>query len=192
MQDASWKFRIKYFLWLNTARQKYRTIKMCDSNNSTGHWRWKQKNKNKKQGKKKYISVSLPTPSTLFYLKNSSNNMNYPSKFGFDNREIIDFTGLHASSFLFKSEEMNKNVKPQTLFIFNFQNRYPSYIHTVYICKMGSTVFIMYKLLLSYCIAKREDRNPSIQQIRISICIKVYKSRSIIVRNQYMYYTAML
>lgn len=148
--------------------------------------------KNKKQGKKKYISVSLPTPSTLFYLKNSSNNMNYPSKFGFDNREVIDFTGLHASSFLFKSEEMNKNMKPQNLFIFNFQKWYPSYIHTVYICKIGSTVFIIYKLLLSYCIAKREGHYPSIQQIQISICIKVYESRNIIVRNQYMYLSAML
>ena len=57
---------------------------------------------------KKTNNKFLPTTSTLFYLKNSSNNMNNPSKFGFNYREFTVITVLQSCSFLFKSIK-NKN-----------------------------------------------------------------------------------
>lgn len=47
----------------------------------------------------------LPTTSRLFYFYNRSDNMNNPSKFGFNDREFTFGTGLNPRFFLLRSIE---------------------------------------------------------------------------------------
>ena len=56
---------------------------------STVLWRWR---------------VFLPATSALFYLNDSSYNMNDPCKLGFNNRKFTIITTLKPSSFLFQSK----------------------------------------------------------------------------------------
>lgn len=120
----------------------------------------------------------LPTTRTLLYFKNGSNDMNNPSQFVFNHCEIIVITRLNSCSFLFQwfKTEITNSFPPKE----NTKDRggriQKKFKHTVYNCRTGSIMFIINKLLLSYCTYKTEGSNN--QQISADCSRNQLKKRS--------------